>query len=342
MSDAREPAVWFPAVRAGSGADVFTERLAAALTKRGVRAEITWLPLRAEFAPWSVPVPQPPSWATVAHVNTWLHSRFLPRHLPVVATIHHSAHDPALRPYKGCARAGYHRFWIAPNERRVLRRADRVVAVSRFAAETTKQRLLDVPMEVIYNGVDTDRYRPGNRKRNPDEPFHLLYVGGWKTLKGVDLLAPIMRELGDEFELRYTGGDAAANEKKDMPGNMHNIGRLHGTDAVVAAMQDADALLFPSRSEGHPLVVIEAMACGLPVIATRGSSLVEVVEDGVSGVLCTQDDVMLFAGAARRLVHGKKLSEHMRIAAWERVIREFSVGRMVNAYIQTYVGCASA
>lgn len=48
-------AVWFPAVRSYSGADVFTERLCAGLNARGIRAEISWLPLRAEYAPWSVP-----------------------------------------------------------------------------------------------------------------------------------------------------------------------------------------------------------------------------------------------------------------------------------------------
>ena len=64
------PAIWFPTVRTGTGTDVFTQRLVADLSKRGVRAEITWLPLRAEYAPWTVPIPQPPAWATVAHVNT--------------------------------------------------------------------------------------------------------------------------------------------------------------------------------------------------------------------------------------------------------------------------------
>ena len=64
------PAIWFPTVRTGTGTDVFTQRLVADLCKRGVRAEITWLPLHAEYAPWTVPIPQSPAWATVAHVNT--------------------------------------------------------------------------------------------------------------------------------------------------------------------------------------------------------------------------------------------------------------------------------
>src|SRR5699024_10382375 len=101
--------------------------------------------------------------------------------------------------------------------------------------------------------------------------------GSWIARKGVDLLAPIMRELGDGFELWYTGGSAAAKDRADMPSNMHDLGRLDSADAVVAAMQSADAFLFPSRSEGFGLVIMEAMACGLPVIATDGSSPTELV-----------------------------------------------------------------
>ena len=108
-----ESAVWFPAVRTGTGTDVFTERLVAGLSARGIKSGITWLPSRAEYAPWTVAAPEPPSWANVAHVNTWLHPRFIPRHLPFVATLHHCIHDPALRQYKGQLRTAYHRDWIA-------------------------------------------------------------------------------------------------------------------------------------------------------------------------------------------------------------------------------------
>ena len=79
--------VWFPTVRTGTGAQKFTERLVAALQKRGIRAAITWLPHRAEFLPWTVAVPQPPDWARIVHVNSWLPARFIPGHLPVVATV---------------------------------------------------------------------------------------------------------------------------------------------------------------------------------------------------------------------------------------------------------------
>ena len=333
------PAIWFPTVRTGTGTDVFTERLAAALQQSGLHAEITWLPLRAEYAPWAVPVPKAPKWATVVHVNTWLHTRFIPTHLPVVATIHHAVHHPDARTYKGPLRTAYHRWWIAPNERRVLRRASHhgaVVAVSQFVADSTHTSLLPVPTQVIYNGVNTHTFQPGSRQRQIGEPFKLLFVGSWMARKGVDLLAPIMRELGEGFELHYTGGAAAAQDKPNKPPNMHDIGRLRDDVAVATAMQEADALLFPSRSEGFGLVAAEAMACELPVVATRSASLVEVVAHGQTGELCLPDDVPGFVSAVQRLAADLVRHENLRAQARVHIIQKFSESTMVQAYGALY------
>jgi len=335
MSRHAKPAIWFPAVRTGTGTDVFTERLVAGLTERGIRAEITWLPLRAEYAPWTVAIPETPEWANTVHVNTWLHPRFLPKHLPVVATLHHSIHDPALRPYKGWLRAAYHRWWIAPIERRVLRRADRAVAVSQFVADMARQTLCDVPMQVIYNGIDTEMFRPGSRVRQPGAPFRLLYVGSWMARKGVDLLAPIMRELGEGFELHYTGGPDAKKDKPAMPINMHDMGRLSG-DQVIAAMQAADAFLFPSRSEGLPLVAIEAMSCGLPVIGMQSTVMAEVVSNGETGWLCQRDKVDDCVTAVRRLAAmGDQLAQ-MQKEARRHAVEKFALISMLDSNLELY------
>ena len=340
MSERQEPAVWFPTVRTGSGSEVFTVRLVDQLNSRGLRAEITWLPLRAEFAPWTVSVPRPPAWANVAHVNTWLHPRFLPKGMPVVATLHHSIHHPNLKPYKGWLRSVYHDRWIAPVERRTMCRASKVIAVSLFAAETARRTLVDRAVEVIHNGVDVEWFKPP-MNRPTHRPFRLLYVGKWVPLKGVDLLAPIMRELGDEFELSYTGG-LGITSPVERPPNMRDLGRLSGAAAVVEAMQDADAFLFPSRTEGFPLVAIEALACGLPVIAARGSSLEEAVEDGVSGILCGQGDVAAMVAACRKLAGDPKTWDLMAAAARARALRYFAMDQMVAAYIEAYRNLSGA
>src|SRR5690606_19285320 len=217
----------------------------------------------------------------------------------------------------------------------VLRRAQSVVAVSRFVAQVARATLSDVPMEVVYNGVDPERFRHHRPERNPGRPFRLFFAGSWIARKGVDLLAPIMRELGDGFELEYTGGPAAAKDRAGMPPNMHDAGRLDAT-GVADAMRRADALIFPSRSEGLALVVAEAMACGLPVIAARASPLPEMVLDGVSGVLCQPDSVADFADAVRNLAADAELTASMSVSAARVASDRFTLDRMVTAYLEVY------
>lgn len=335
MSSRRQAAVWFPAIKTETGTDVFTLTLVEGLRQRGLRAEVHWLPPRAELAPWTVPALPAPAWANVCHVNTWLPTRFLPSDLPVVATLHHSVHDPALRPYKGLLRAAYHWWWVGPNERRVLRRAERTVAVSQFAANVAKATLCDVPMDVIYNGVDTGLFHPAVRKREPGKPFRLLFVGSWSSRKGVDLLGPIMRELGEGFELHFTGGEAASADAPEMPANMCDVGRMAANE-VAQAMRSADALILPSRSEGFGLVAAEAMASGLPVIATDGSSLRELIANGVTGLLCEQDSIPMFVAAARQLAADGELATRMSAAAASEARRRFDIGTMVQAYLALY------
>jgi glycosyltransferase involved in cell wall biosynthesis len=116
---------------------------------------------------------------------------------------------------------------------------------------------------------------------------------------------------------------------------MHDIDRLLGDAAIATAMQDADALLFPSRSEGFGLVAAEAMACGVPVVATRNSSLSEVIEDGVSGILCAQDDVPAFCNAAQTLARREDRA-YMGKAARLRATTMFKAEETVSAYSAAY------
>lgn len=329
------PAIWFPTIHTGTGTDVFTERLVEGLNQKGIKAEITWLPLRAEYAPWTVTPPKPPKWATVAHVNTWLPHRFLPKNLSIIATLHHSIHDPVLQPYKGWLRASYHKFWIAPNERRIMQQANQVTAVSHFAADIARKTLCNIPMKVIYNGIDLNKFKPSTKKEHSNASFRLLYVGSWMMRKGVDLLAPIMNELGQEFELYYTGGAAAEKDKKNMPLNMHDLGRLN-KEEVIQAMQSSDAFLFPSRSEGFSLVVTEAMACGLPIIANNNLAMSEMIEHGVTGFLCPQDDIMMFVKTIRQLANNEMLRIKILNAARQHVEQSLGIQQMIESYIQLY------
>jgi len=329
-----KPAIWFPTVKTNTGTDRFTEQLVSALNQRGFQAEITWLPHHAEYLPWSVPVPQKPSWANVVHVNTWLHPRFIPYELPIIATLHHAIHDPQLQPYKGWLRSQYHKRWIKPIERKIIQRAAHVIAVSHFAAHITQQHVLNKPIDVIYNGINT-RLFFSSVDRKSQHPFRLLYIGAWRKLKGVELLAPIMQELGNDYILYYTGGTVAEKDQSYIPDNMINVGRLN-QQQVIQAMQTADAFLFPSKSEGFGLVVAEAMACGLPVVISDSSALTELVDHGMTGLLCKKDDVSAFVEAVRQLADDEALRKKLAGAARQYAEKYFELNTMMESYVEIY------
>ena len=329
----KHPAVWFPTVRAGTGADMFTIRLASALQRRGVRTEITWLPHRAEYAPWMVPVPKPPEGTSVVHINTWLHPKFYAHSgHPILATCHGCVHDPALEPYKSQSQAAYHRHWVRRLERRSIETAETVTAVSIYTAKSLSRAFGRREIEVVPNWLPDDAFVERNRS-TPHNPFRLLYIGNWSSRKGSDLLPPIMENLGAAFELRFTG---APPKHIRLPANMLSLGWSSQPSQVRAWMGETDALLFPSRMEGMPLAVLEAMACGLPVIASDTSSLPELIANEQSGLLCRVDDVHAFATAARRLRDRLTEWKAMGDAAYARAKAYHSESVAIDHYLALY------
>jgi len=328
------PAIWFPTVRCGTGTDVFTERLAEGLRGQGIRCEITWLPHRAEYAPWSVPVPKPPPWANIMHINSWLHPRFVPQKLPLMVTVHHSVHDLALAPYKSLTQQFYHRFWIKSIETSNIKRAHTVTAISRYTAQQITKSFGLSDVTVIYNGIDTNIFTPAP-EHPQHRPFRLLYVGSWSHRKGVDLLAPIMEHLGADFELHYISNRAERPARFHLPANSRYLGRVT-TSQLIKTFQEADALIFPSRLEGFGLVALEAMACGIPVITTQTSALPEIVQDGISGFLCPRDDIDAFTEAARKLFNDPILWQQMRHAARKRAESLFNLEKILYDYLTSY------
>lgn len=324
--------VWLPAIRAGSGTDVYTRRLAAALEHRGITSEITWLPLSHELLPILLRRIQPPAGTDIIIANSWNGFSFKRFGLPLVAVVHHCVFDNELSRYKSLLQYWYHRFFAEPREVKTLRSADAVVAVSHNVANHLTQKLGIGGVEVIYNWVDANLFTPQPREARRDRPFRLLFVGKLSRLKGGDLLAQLMNRLGTGFELRITANPRECN-KLNLPANMIPIGRL-AEQEMIRAYQACDAVLLPSRSEGFGYSALEAMACGKPVVASNNTALAEIVQDGITGITCSTGDVEAFAEACQLLANSPMICSEMGIAGRNHAVERFAEAASIEKYLR--------
>lgn len=331
----KQVCVWVPYIKGGSGADVSTEYLAEGLINAGIRAKLQCFHSCFQFAPWLLTCIPAPRDANIILTNSWNGFAFARFESRLVVVDRLCVHDPALDPYKGFHQKIFHNHFVRRFVIASSRCADAVVAVSDYTADIYPE-VLGLPRpRVILNAVDTDFFRPvdGVRTFPDDRLVRLLFVGNLTSRKGADMLVPIMQNLGPNYELYYTAGLRA----KDIPGklpNMHPLGRLD-QQQMVKQYQMADLLLFPSRGEGLPRAVMEALACGTPVVAARISSLPEAVDDKV-GRLCPLDDVEYFVNTVIDLVKDSTRYMHLSENARKRAVERFSLSRMIEEYIDLF------
>jgi glycosyltransferase involved in cell wall biosynthesis len=152
---------------------------------------------------------------------------------------------------------------------RAIAEADRVVANSAYVSETVKQRFA-VNAEVIYDGVDRRFFFPRTAETQPSQKRIVLYAGSFQARKRVDvIIEQAARRPDAEFRLAGRGETEAACRALCQTRGCKNVVFLgHLTPAELGKqMRQADIFLFPSVLEGHPQVLIQAAACGLPSIA---------------------------------------------------------------------------
>ena len=149
-------------------------------------------------------------------------------------------------------------------------------------------------IRIIHCGVHPERYAV--QRTTPSPGLRLLFVGRLAPIKGVRVLMDAFEaasQVRDDVRLTIVGDgvDRAHLEARaaNLAGRVRFAGYL-GQSGVARAMAEADALILPSFAEGLPVVLMEAMASGLPVIATQVGGVNELVEDGVSGFLVPASD----------------------------------------------------
>lgn len=237
-------------------------------------------------------------------------------------------------------------------ERQVLRRADRIVTATlaeltqlRFLYQADARKLVTIPP-----GVDTSHFYPIPADEAKQfiglkpEARMLLFVGRIEPLKGVDILIQAMAclcttDLTRPFHLAIIGGDVGV---EDMSEEMKRLQKLsddlcmggmvvflgkRGQDTLPYYYSAAEVVVMPSLYESFGMVALEAMACGVPVVASEVGGLGYLVQDGVTGYTIPDSDpkalcdklTVLLGNEELRAGMGRRASEYAREYAWERI-----------------------
>ncbi len=238
---------------------------------------------------------------------------------------------PGFRPYNFRL---YHRL-IAPFLRVIWRQADALVANSAGLRDLALGFSPDAEIHVIPNGVEVQAYPSGERDWSPPR---LLSVGRVVYQKGLDLGMRALAQIKDlEWTWTIAGDGSSRPELESMARELGIADRIRFAgwqkkDALKALYQEANLFLFPSRDEGMPNAVLEAMASGLPVIATRIAGNEELVIPDETGILVPSEDADALRDGIRRLLEDESQRKRMGRASRLRVEEFYSWERAAESY----------
>ncbi len=312
----------------GNGACVVHRQLEMRLPGYRLRRYSPWWTLLPVTLPWFA------RGRRIDLVHTELnYACFLKRPgVPLVATAHGYSLDPFLASYASPLQRLHYRTDLRWFLEASLRVADRVTAVSRFVADRLRSHPgCPAEIPVIYNGVDERRFRPAaavpsGRRR----AFRILFCGKLTRKKGADTMVPLANRLGAGYEIWYVGGGTlpggAAGSASLVAMGVVPYERMHELYTSV------DVLFIPSVREGCPLAVLEAMACGLPVVGNDCSGIPELVKEGEGGFLSEIGRIDRYAEAFERLRDDPRLCRRMGAFNRARVEERFTLARMAEQY----------
>lgn len=254
---------------------------------------------------------------------------------PLIAHYHHWDEPDNLIEYLYLPTS--HRLW-----KRCFDTADTVTAVSEYSADDLAARGVPRSMiEVAYNGVDTERYSPGESSIQFSQwDTVLLYVGPLAERKGINYLLRAMQKITSEHPdtgLLLIGGGNQAElrhlaRKLGVSKNVQFEGFVSEQD-LPDYYRSADIFVFPSLLEGFGLVLVEAMASGLPIVSTQCTAIPEVVGD--AGYLVPGRDGQALSEAINEIISNQSFNR-LGKRSLRRVHNHFSWEERTKDLVEIY------
>jgi len=238
---------------------------------------------------------------------------------------------PGFRPYDF---RSYHKL-LAPFLRIIWKNASAIVANSIGLRDLAIKFDSRFEIPIIPNGVDLKTYKTENR--NKTSP-HLLSVGRVVYQKGFDIALRALADLKDlKWEWHIAGDGPQMDALKSLAQELGIDKRIlflgwQSREQLIEQYKWSNLFLFPSRHEGMPNAVLEAMASGLPVIASRIAGNEELVVDGETGILFPTEDVDSLRVALKKILNDVSLRRQMGEASRRRVEERYSWENTAKQY----------
>lgn len=219
--------------------------------------------------------------------------------------------------------------------RALLRRLDAHVAVGEASARRMEDfYALGRGSVVSVPNCVPDVALPPRTARPPGAPLVVGSLGRLDAVKGYDLLIRALARLPG-VQAVVVGEGAARPALEALARELGVVDRIAlpgWSDQPSATLPTFDVFCLPSRSEGFPLSIVEAMLAELPVVATRVGSVAELVADGSSGLVVERDDLDGLVDALARLRDDAPLRSRFGVAGRKRALASFTVEQMATAY----------
>ena len=246
--------------------------------------------------------------------------------------------------------------WYTARRARILRAVYRLSTYVVVNSNSVRQLLVErdhIPSErihVIYNGVDVDRFtRPRRNKARKslsvkENSKVVVVLANMYAVKGhthlITAAIIVCACLPDTtFLLIGDGPERPMLEQRIKSLNLQrNILFLGSREDIPDLLACCDLSVLPSESEGFPNSLLEAMAAGLPVIATCVGGTPEIIENGINGLLVPPKDPSALARAILRVLGDSEFAKKLAISGQERVRKQFSFDRLIAQTTQLYAG----
>jgi glycosyltransferase involved in cell wall biosynthesis len=217
--------------------------------------------------------------------------------------------------------------------------AHRVVANSEAAARQLREEgVPSARVTVVPNGIDLSAYPP---RTDRSSLRRVIMVAGLRRIKGLDVLVAAAAKIVASIpDARFViAGDGLERESTLLQvrklGIENSFEFLGHRDDVPALLAEADLFVLPSRSEAFPNAVIEAMAAGLPVVATNVGGIAELVEQERTGILVPSEDPESLASAVMNLMASPDRARALGRTARQK-IEQYSMSSMVARFEELY------